>query len=104
MYSNTNYVFRRHILGYKNGKKILPQELIKQIQQYIDGEVIYIPRKAENRKCWGECTYTKSVLDTRNKEIFCKYQKGAKVCDLAEEYHISTQGIYKIISGQRDSD
>lgn len=85
-------------MGYKNVKKILPSELIEQIQEYIDGEVIYIPRKDVNRKCWGADTGTKEVLRMRNNEICYKYQKGVRACDLAKEYHISVQGIYKILS------
>lgn len=30
---------------YQNGKKILPPPLLSAIQEYIDGEYIYIPRK-----------------------------------------------------------
>ena len=30
-------------LKYKNAKNILPQDLLQQIQQYIQGDVIYIP-------------------------------------------------------------
>ena len=37
----------------------------------------------------------------RDREIFEKYQNGYKVTKLAEEYYISTQGIYKIIAKQR---
>lgn len=89
-------------MGYKNGKTILPDELIKQIQQYVDGESVYIPRKEEKRKSWGQDTDTKAVLERRNAEIFLKYQDGYRVVDLAEEYHLSTQGIYKIISVQKE--
>lgn len=85
-------------MGYKNVKQILPDELIKQIQEYVDGEVIYIPRKEERRRHWGESTQTKLFIETRNTEIRRKYQMGVRVGDLAEEYHISTQGIYKILS------
>lgn len=85
-------------MGYKNGKEILPSELIQQIQQYIDGEAIYIPRREKHRKSWGEYTDTKKILYIRNMEIVNKYQNGKKVTDLAKEYNISTQGIDKILS------
>ena len=35
-------------MNYKNATQILPQELLTQIQKYIDGEFIYIPRLSEN--------------------------------------------------------
>lgn len=89
-------------MGYKNGKNILPDELIVQIQKYVDGESIYIPRREENRRHWGENTDTRSFIETRNAVIYQKYQAGSRVTQLAEEYHISTQGIYKILSRQKN--
>ncbi len=88
-------------MGYKNGKDILPEELIRQIQQYIDGENIYIPRKEGEHKKWGEKTPTRKLLQERNDEIVQKYCKGVSVVYLSSEYHISTQGIYKIIKQQK---
>lgn len=85
-------------MGYKRGDSILPAELIQQIQKYVDGEYVYIPRLAENRKRWGDNTDIRQTLELRNQEIFRKYQSGARVSELSEEYHISTQGIYKILS------
>ncbi|HAX73056.1 MAG TPA: hypothetical protein DCY20_05980 [Firmicutes bacterium] len=85
-------------MSYKNGSELLPASLILQIQEYIDGETIYIPRKEINRKKWGECTETKSFMNKRNQAIYHKYQRGVSVRSLSSEYHISTQAIYKIIS------
>lgn len=59
---------------------------------------IYIPRVAERRKNWGDNTNTRQTLALRNEEIFRKYQSGSTVSYLAEQYHISAQGIYKILS------
>lgn len=101
MYSDTKIVFGGRHLGYNNGKQILPIELIKQIQQYVDGKSIYIPKREETVKCWGQNTDTKMFLNRRNIEIYQKYLNGCRVVDLAQEYHISTQGIYKILSKQR---
>ncbi len=41
-------------MKYTNAKSILPEELLTLIQDYIDGEYLYIPRKQENQKSWGE--------------------------------------------------
>lgn len=86
-------------MGYKNSKEILPEELIAQIQKYVGGQNIYIPRK--NKKSWGENTDTKQLLEIRNKEIFLKYQTGDSVISLGAEYHLSVQAIYKILSEQK---
>ena len=40
-------------MGYRRAEEILPAEIIEIIQRYVDGENIYIPKKAENRKQIG---------------------------------------------------
>lgn len=85
-------------MGYKNINHLLPVDLIQQIQKYIDGETIYIPRTECNRKKWGENSDVYYTLNLRNKEIYNKYRSGVPVRQLAEEYHISPQGIYKVLS------
>ena len=86
-------------MGYKKVKEVLPGDLIKKIQEYIDGESIYIPKKETKD---GSKNNLKRENIIRDKEIYEKYQNGYKVTKLAEEYFISTQGIYKIIAKQRD--
>lgn len=85
-------------MGYKNGKEILPEELILEIQKYVDGDCVYIPRKETNRKKWGENTEAKVFISKRNQDIYTKYMQGISVNTLSKEYNLSTQGIYKIIS------
>lgn len=88
-------------MGYKNGIAVLPAELIAQIQKYVDGECVYIPRSAEKRRKWGEITASRDALSRRNAEIYNRYTRGASVRQLSEEYCISCQGIYKIIAKYR---
>ena len=80
-------------MGCKKSKR-LPSELIEKIQEYVDGETVYIPKKAVKR-CNGT---SQSPLDGRNTEIYEKYINGKSVKELSEEYYISTQGIYKILT------
>lgn len=42
---------------------------IEDLQKYIEGGYLYIPKKEENKKSWGENTSTKDELNKRNKEI-----------------------------------
>lgn len=44
------------MMSYKKAADVLPEELIDLIQNYVDGEYLYIPRKEMNRKAWGENT------------------------------------------------
>ena len=56
-------------MSYIKAEKILPEELIRQIQEYADGVYIYIPRKPGTRRSWGQETAYKSELLARNDRI-----------------------------------
>ncbi len=44
-------------MSYQNSIDLLPKELIEQVQEYIDGKVIYIP-KSKSTKSIGVKTQT----------------------------------------------
>lgn len=88
-------------MKYVKAHNVLPEEIIELIQEYIDGEYLYIPRKSENEKAWGEKNGTRDSLKKRNNEIFEKYTCGTKVPELADEYFLSEQSIRRIISRER---
>lgn len=88
-------------MKYVKAHEVLPENIIKIIQNYIDGKYLYIPRKAENEKSWGEKNGTRKMLKERNFQIFKKYNEGIKVKQLAEEYFLSEQSIRRIISKER---
>ncbi len=75
----------------------MPKELIEQIQQYVDGKVIYIPKKQENKKQWGENTNTKKFLEDRNCRICEDYNNGMDIRQLAEKYFLVEKSIQRII-------
>lgn len=39
-------------MSYPKIYEVLPKDIILQIQDYIEGEVIYIPKRSENKKSW----------------------------------------------------
>ena len=84
-------------MSYRSAEQILPAEIIELIQQYVDGENIYIPRKTENRKKWGEETRIKQELDIRNQKIFREYLAGVKISELAVRYFLSEKSIQRIV-------
>lgn len=86
---------------YKNAVSILPADLLEAIQQYIDGEYIYIPRKAENKKRWGEVKNSRQYIQERNAIIFSQYQDGISVADIASYNYLSTKTIYKIVADMK---
>jgi Mor family transcriptional regulator len=85
-------------MGYNKASCVLPTELLMAVQQHIDGEYIYIPRKTENRKRWGERKNSRNQLDRRNFEIFEQYKRGMSAEALAGQYYLSPKTIYKILS------
>lgn len=84
-------------MGYRRAEEILPMEVIELIQQYVDGENIYIPRKADCRQEWGAATGTRQELARRNQSIYSEYVSGGKVTELADKYFLSEKSIQRII-------
>ena len=84
-------------MRYIKGKNVLPEDMIRAIQEYVDGEFIYIPRKNGNQKAWGEKNGTKDMLKDRNTEIYEKHSEGMPVKSLATVYYLSEQSIRRII-------
>ncbi|MBT9778970.1 hypothetical protein GPL15_21060 [Clostridium sp. MCC353] len=88
-------------MRYQKATEILPEELVELIQEYIDGGYVYIPRKHENKKNWGEGTSIKEELQSRNEEIYEKYQDGFQVSELAELYYLSEKSIQRILLAEK---
>ncbi|MBE6069569.1 MAG: hypothetical protein E7211_18050 [Clostridium lundense] len=99
--STKNNFWRSKDMKYSNAQNILPDEIIKIIQEYVNGEYLYIPRKDGEQKTWGEKNGTRDKLNMRNTEIYDKYKNGTTVLDLAEEYYLSDKSIRRIITEQR---
>ena len=81
---------------HKNARDILPDRLLRELQEYISGETLYIP-KVQEKKPWGEMSGARSYYKQSNAEIRKKYAGGSKIEDLGEEYHLSCDSIRKII-------
>ena len=39
-------------MKYLNAAEVLPEQLLKELQMYVDGEILYIP-KTSSKKGWG---------------------------------------------------
>lgn len=89
-------------MNYKNGRDVLPPSLLKELQKYIQGDLIYIPKPAEKRAHWGEVSGTRKLLAERNKEICRNYTNGWSIAELERKYHLSGESIRKIIVKTRE--
>ena len=85
-------------MSYKKAAHILPPELLEQIQQYVDGEYLYIPRAADNKKDWGTDTATRRELSERNGRIRSDFEQGVSIPELARRYYLSPKSIRRILS------
>ncbi|WP_099466883.1 CD3324 family protein [Konateibacter massiliensis] len=90
-------------MGYRKAEEILPVEIIELIQKYVDGENIYIPRKENQRKEWGNETLIRQELEDRNLKIFTDFQDGYKVHDLAMKYFLSEKSIQRILRKMKEA-
>ncbi|WP_199615941.1 CD3324 family protein [Paenibacillus alkalitolerans] len=89
-------------MNYKNGRDVLPPSLLRELQKYIQGELIYIPKPADQRASWGELSGTRKMIAERNEEINRHYSNGWSVAELERKYHLSGESIRKIIVKSRD--
>ena len=84
-------------MSYIKAEQILPEELIRRIQEYADGVYIYIPRKPGTRHAWGQKTAYKAELKLRNDRIRHDYAAGESVTALSRKYHLSEKSIRRIL-------
>lgn len=84
-------------MSYKNGKDVLPPGLLRELQKYIDGELIYVPKKEKRRAGWGELNGTRRLIEKRNQDIYREYMNGKPILELIRTYHLSEDSIRKII-------
>lgn len=88
-------------MKYVKALDVLPEEIIKIIQEYVDGEYLYVPRKNENHKAWGEKSGIRKSLKVRNNEIYKKYLDGVTIDQLTQQYYLTEKSIRRIISQQK---
>ena len=91
-------------MKYVNAKDVLPPSLLYEVQQYLCGELLYIPRNNTKKAGWGQKSGAKSSLSLRNQDIIEAYRNGATVYELMDVHCLSEASIRKIIySPQRQA-
>lgn len=84
-------------MKYINAAEVLPKELLKEISNYVDGEILYIPTSRKKRK-WGEGSGSREYYRKRNSEIINQYKNGATITNIAKNYCLSYDSIRKIVN------
>jgi Mor family transcriptional regulator len=87
-------------LNYKRGAEVLPARLLKEIQEYVEGSLVYIPKKS-SKAGWGCVSGARRSIDQRNKRIAGLFEQGRAIAELAEQFHLSEDTIKKIVYGKK---
>ncbi|MFB9324503.1 CD3324 family protein [Paenibacillus aurantiacus] len=87
-------------MKYENASDVLPVELLKELQKYAAGKLLYIPT-GEEKKAWGESSGYRDQLQRRNLMIRNKYAHGVTISELADEYYLSLDSVKKIIYSKK---
>ncbi len=88
-------------MKYENGGDIFPEPLLKQIQKYVSGKLIYIPSGSKKRS-WGETSGYKRYLLERNHEIRKQFNTGTSIELLSEQYYLSCESIKRIVYSKKE--
>ena len=83
-------------MKYINAAEILPGKLLKEIQTYMDGGVLYIP-KSSAKKGWGSVSGSRKFYQKRNKEIQFLFENGYSIETLSKQYGLAHSTLKKII-------
>lgn len=84
-------------MKYINAFSIFPKELVKELQEYIQGVYVYIPQRGGKRRKWGELTGIRTEIEKRNASIREDFSRGVSIEMLADTYHLSEHMIKKIV-------
>ena len=84
-------------MKYRNASEILPDDLLRELQKYAPGEILYVPSD-KSRKKWGENTGARCFYEQRNEEIRHEYfNLKVPISTLCEEYSLSDETVRKIL-------
>ena len=84
-------------MKYINAKKLLPDALVKELQNYIQGGYLYVPTNQAQQKRWGEVSGYRQELQQRNRQIVEEFRSGTSMEELAGKHFLSVSAIRKII-------
>ncbi len=84
-------------MGYIKAEDILPEDVLKLVQRYVDGQMLYIPRRPGQHKSWGAGTQTREALKNRNRKIYTEYMSGMTLTQLSGKYFLTEKSIQRII-------
>jgi len=88
-------------MPYLNADELLPPDLLREVQSYIQGSLLYIPRGDESRLGWGARSGARESFDRRNAAIREAKARGRSIDGLADDFGLSPGGIRKVLYGSK---
>ena len=88
-------------MKYQNAQDLLPEELLREVQKYISGKLVYIPAQ-EQRREWGSVSGYRQFLAERNQQIRARFAIGETISQLADNCHLSCESIKRIVYSQKE--
>lgn len=89
-------------MKYENAQDILPEALLRQLQKYVSGKLIYVPAREKKRK-WGAVSGYRAFLQERNQQIREQFALGKPVEELADEHFLSCESIRRIVYSRKET-
>ena len=86
-------------MKYKNAKNIFPDDILEELQKYIQGEYVYIPIK--DKVANTNITEYGMEVQKRDEHIYTKSLEGLSNRKLSKIYCLSESSIRRIIINQR---
>ena len=80
-----------------NANTLLPDELLSEIQRYVQGTTLYIPKLKSNYIKWGETTQSKTATTERNDMIRSAFRNGSTIDELCEQHFLSLESVKRIV-------
>ena len=84
-------------MKYLNARDVLPPDVLNEIQKYLCGELIYIPKRESEKAGWGQTNGTRKQVFLRNRSIAEAYRSGETIIELMARFCLSEASIRKII-------
>ncbi|BCN29041.1 CD3324 family protein [Anaeromicropila herbilytica] len=83
-------------MKYINAADVLPEELLKQVQAYVKGDLLYVPNDNEQKR-WGEKSGSRTYYIKRNIEMKKRYKDGTSISEISDSYGLAFDTVKKIL-------
>ncbi|WP_435162829.1 CD3324 family protein [Paenibacillus glycanilyticus] len=84
-------------MKYVKADMVLPEQLLREVQKYMNGVMMYVPKAEGDRIGWGVKSGGRQRLEQRIGEMRELFSQGATIEQLTERFYLSCDTIKKIV-------